>query len=121
MGEDGARTYLNSILEKVDKGTWRPDAKMTVEELLADWLAAKRSAGLRENTTAMYEKVIEGWLVPHVGGLRVGQLSPTRVQQMVEKLRTDGSRLRGALSQRSVQVGPSACSSRRPCGRLRPG
>ncbi len=104
-GTDGARTYLNSILEKVDKDAWRPDAKVIVEELLANWLAARRSDGLRDNTTAMYEKVIEGWLVPHVGGLRVDQLSPTRVQTMVETLRTDGSRLgRGALSQRSVQL-----------------
>lgn len=79
---------------------------MTVGQLLSDWLAAKRSEGLRENTVAMYRNVIDGWLRPHIGGLALDQLTPARAQELVEKLRSDdGSRLhRGALSSHSVQL-----------------
>lgn len=104
--QKAARAHLNDLLGKVQTGEWRPDTKMTVGQLLTDWLAAKRSEGLRDNTTTMYRNVIDGWLVPHVGGLRLEQLTPARAQELVEKLRSgDGSRLnRGALSARSVQL-----------------
>jgi len=100
------RAHLNGILEKVEQGAWRPDTKMTVETLLTNWLAAKRSEGLRPNTVGMYGNVIDGWLLPHLGGLRVEQLSPARAQEMVDALRSkDGSVLgRGALSDWSVQL-----------------
>ena len=101
-----AQKHLNGLLREVDNGVWKPDARITVERLLTDWLAAKRSEGLRPNTTAMYAKVISGWVTPHIGGLRVDQLSPARAQEMVDALRSPaGSTLgRGALSARSVQL-----------------
>ena len=103
---DSAREYLNSVLAEVQRGEWHRDQKLTVKELLTNWLAAKRSEGLRENTTAMYRNVIDGWLVPHIGGLSVEQLTPARAQKLVEALRSPGgSRLnRGALSPRSIQL-----------------
>jgi integrase len=100
-----ARAHLNAVLTKVDRGAWRPDTKMTVAKLLDDWLAAKQSEGLRAGTVDMYRNVITGWVLPHLGGLRLEQLTPARAQEMVESLRSDGSRLgRGALSPRSVQI-----------------
>ncbi|HEX6392975.1 MAG TPA: tyrosine-type recombinase/integrase [Acidimicrobiales bacterium] len=104
--KNDAQRHLNGIIDKVERGEWKPDKKMTVEQLLAEWLAAKRSEGLRENTTAMYGNVIDGWLLPHVGKLKLDQLTPASGQRLVETLKTDdGSRLnRGALSSRSVQL-----------------
>jgi integrase len=101
-----AQSHLNSIMDQVGQGAWRPDTKMTVGKLLADWVAAKSSEGLRPNTVSMYDKVISGWVAPHVGGLRVEQLTPARAQEMVDVLRSSsGSALhRGALSPRSVQL-----------------
>ena len=100
-----ARTHLNTILEKVDQGAWRPDAKISVEQLLTDWLAAKSSEGLRPATMSLYTMAVEAWIVPQVGALDVRQLTPAKAGELVDKLRTDGSRLgRGALSTRSVQI-----------------
>lgn len=103
---DSAREFLNGVLAEVQSGDWRPDARLTVAKLLDDWLAAKTSEGLRAGTTAMYRNVIDGWLVPHIGGLRVEQLSPKTAGELVASLRSPaGSRLgRGALSDRSVQL-----------------
>ena len=101
-----AQAHLVSVLPSAQAGTYRPDGKQTVAEVLAQWHAAKTSEGLRPGTLAMYRNVIDGWLVPHVGGLRMAQLSPTVAAEMVAKLRSpQGSRLgRGRLSDRSVQL-----------------
>ena len=42
-----AQEHLNEVLGKVQAGAWAPDKKITVGELLTEWLAAKRSQGLR--------------------------------------------------------------------------
>jgi site-specific recombinase XerC len=72
--------------------------------LLTEWLAAKRSQGLRATTLAQYQNVIDSWLVHHVGGVQLAKMSPSQAQQLVEVLRAEGSRTGGALSSRSVQL-----------------
>jgi integrase len=100
-----AQEHLNEILGKVQTGNWTPDKRMTVKELLTDWLASKKSEGLAATTLAQYGNVIESWLVPNVGGLELRQLSPAKAQQLADTLRTSGSALkRGGLSARSVQL-----------------
>jgi integrase len=100
-----ARTYLNEILSKVERGTWRPDRRMTVGELLDNWLAAQHSRGLRPGTLDMYANVAGAWVAPHLGGLLLQELTPAKAQTMVDTLRAGGSTLgRGSLSPRSVQL-----------------
>lgn len=101
-----ADAHLASVMPAVQSGTYRRDGALTVTELLTEWLAAKRSEGLKVGTLTMYSDVIDGWLVPNVGGLKVTQLSPKVAGDLVAKLRSPaGSRLgRGALSDRSVQL-----------------
>jgi len=101
-----ADAHLASVMPAVQSGTYRRDEALTVTELLTEWLAAKRSEGLKVGTLTMYSDVIDGWLVPNIGGLKVTQLSPKVAGELVAKLRSPtGSRLgRGALSNRSVQL-----------------
>ncbi len=48
-----ARKHLNSILGQVQDGKWRPDAALTVRQLLLDyWLAAQKARELRPATLA---------------------------------------------------------------------
>jgi integrase len=101
-----ARAHLNSIMAQVGQGAWKPDTKMTMSKLLDDWHSAKVSEGLRPNTATMYRGVLDAWVIPHVGGLPLDQMTPARAQEMVDTLRSPtGSRLgRGQLSPRSVQL-----------------
>jgi len=99
-----AQEHLNEVLGKVQAGGWTPDRRITVAELLAEWLAAKKSQGLRATTLAQYQNVIDSWLVPHIGGVQLSKLSPSGTQQLVEVLRSVGTRSGGALSSRSVQL-----------------
>ena len=95
-----------AYLDAMEETTVKRDDKLTVSRLLDDWLAAKRSEGLRPGTLDMYSNVINGWLLPNVGGLKVLELSPKAAAELVAKLRSPaGSRLgRGPLSDRSVQL-----------------
>jgi integrase len=99
-----AQEHLNDVLGTVQTGAWAPDKKITVCQLLTEWLAAKKSQGLRATTLSQYQNVVDSWLVPHVGAVQLAKLSPSQTQQLVETLRTEGSRTGGALSARSVQL-----------------
>jgi integrase len=99
-----AQAHLNEVLGKVQAQEWTPDRKMTVEQLLGEWLAAKESEGLRPATLAQYSKIIDAWLVPHVGAAQLTKMSPKQAQQLVETLRAGGGRNATPLSSRSVQL-----------------
>ncbi len=103
---DSAREYLNSVVGKVQDGSWRKDSPLTVKELLEDhWLPAQRLRGLRPATLNQYENVVDHWLVPYVGATKVNALRPAAVTAMVQRLRTDkSSRGRIGLSPRSAQI-----------------
>lgn len=101
-----AQEHLNTILGKVSEGSWRPDKPLTVKELLADyWLPAQRSRGLRPSTLDSYYLVVDHWLLPNIGFLRVSALTPKHVTDLVEHLRTARSSTgRQGLSGRSIQL-----------------
>lgn len=100
-----ARAHLNMLLEKVEAGAWRPDARLTVAQLLEQhWLPAKTAEGLRPATATLYRDAIAHWIVPHVGGLDARQLTPAAVGRLVDNLRSSGGRTGQGLSPRSVQI-----------------
>jgi integrase len=101
-----AQRFLITTMSSIQEGTWRPEEKLTVAELLRDhYLPARKAEGLRSATLAQYTSVSEAWIIGHIGGVKVKALTPAMVQALVEKLRTEGSTLgRGGLSPRSVQL-----------------
>ena len=111
-----AREHLNVVLGKVGTGSWNPDRPLTVSQLLTEhWLPAQHSRGLRPNTLSQQTLVVESWIVPNIGGVRVAALTPKHVGEMVETLRTARSSTgRQGLSARSVQLSvavlKAACS-----------
>lgn len=54
-------------------------------------MPAQRSRELRPGTIAQYAAVVDAWVVPHLGGVRVSALTPAQVTKMVETLRTEKS------------------------------
>jgi len=108
-----AKEHLNSIMGKVQEGSWQPDQPITVKELLDDhWLPAQKSRELRPTTIEQYTNVISAWIVPNIGGVKVPALTPATVNGMVETLRTTkSSRGREGLSTRSAQLAVSVLKS----------
>lgn len=105
LTQKAAEGYLNGVVGRVHEGNWCPASKKTVSDLLDDWLAAQENAGRSPGTLAMYRNTANGWIRPHIGAVRVQELSPRVAQKLVETLRSEhGSRLgRGPLSPRSIQ------------------
>jgi integrase len=101
-----ASKHLNSVPPKVDAGTWKPDQPLTVRQLLIEhWLPAQRTRELRTTTLAQYQGVIDHWVVPQLGGLKVAELTPRTVTDYMTALRTEPSAHgRPGLSARSVQL-----------------
>lgn len=99
-----AQHHLNEVIAEVQRGSWVPNSRMTVNQLMADWLASCAARGLRQNTLTLYQNVINGSLLPHIGAVQVLQLTPAKAQHLVETLKAEGRRHgSGGLSDRSVQ------------------
>jgi len=101
-----AQSHLNSVLGRVDDGSWRPDTSMTVKELLEDhWLPSQASKELRGASMAQYRLVVRAWLVPNIGGTPVSALTPKIVSGLVATLKTkESSAGREGLSPRTIQL-----------------
>ncbi|MGD0285114.1 MAG: tyrosine-type recombinase/integrase [Acidimicrobiales bacterium] len=101
-----AQKHLNSIIGDVSAGSWHPDKPLTVRQLFTEhWLPAQRARGLRPSSLASNELVVEKYLVPALGALRVPALTPADIAQLVEHLRTaKSSQGRAGLSSRTVQI-----------------
>ena len=101
-----AQSHLTNVLDKVAEHTYTKDTQLSVEALLElHWLPAMESRGLRPATLAQYRHVVDAWLVPQIGALKVPALTPADVTKMAGKLRTTKSaRGRKGLSPRSVQL-----------------
>jgi integrase len=104
MGD--ANGHLNNVLGRVQDGSWTPDRPLTVRELLEEhWLPAQRTRGLRPATLDQYGHVVEDWIVPHIGALRVAGLKPASVTKLADLLATQTSAAgKDGLSMRSVQI-----------------
>lgn len=93
-----AERWLKAELRRKEEGT-SPDPtrrRMTVAELLAEWLAVRRNGGgLARNTAAEYHRIIRLRLVPHLGRRKLDALRPGHVTDMLEALRQPGANHRG--------------------------
>lgn len=114
--EDGSRKYalkrgyptrkaaadaLREKVSSVQRGEHVTPNKVTVEEHFTQWLGALRK---EPSTIASYRKNVRLHVVPHIGSLRLEQLTGTRLTKLYRHLETagraDGT---GGLSPRTVR------------------
>jgi integrase len=97
----GAGEALREQLGKVDRGTHVAPNKVTVGEHMATWLDGLRK---EPSTVASYRKNVRLHVEPHIGALRLEQLTGTRLTKLYHQLeqsgRVDG---KGGLSARTVR------------------
>lgn len=75
-----AERRLSAWLAEIERGTAvRPD-RMTVAELLEQWLTSVAAHQVRETTVAGYRHAIEHHIVPELGSIPVQRLTAARVQ-----------------------------------------
>ncbi len=93
-----AARELTRLKRERDAGTYTDARGITVGSYLSGWLARKVAAQeLRPTTARSYRQHLDGYLVPHLGRLPLGDLRVGHVDQML-----DGIRKANATSTRTV-------------------
>jgi integrase len=92
---------LREQLANIDRGTFVAPNRVTVGEHFATWLDGLRK---EPSTVASYRKNVRLHVIPHVGSLRLEQLTGTRLTKLYHQLETSG-RVdgKGGLSARTVR------------------
>lgn len=100
--EKAAQAALTAVLHSVNTHEYRHDDRQTVGAYLRGWIDAKEANGLIRRSTAMgYRSHIEQDIIPAIGAVRLGELRPSRVEQMLKDLQADG---RGATVTRRIHA-----------------
>lgn len=85
-----AQEWLNTINGQIKKGLTYSSAKTTVEELLTDWLKIKETKR-RSNTIESYRRLIRLYILPHLGKLKLQDLTAARIQKFYMELSAAGT------------------------------
>lgn len=88
---DDAEKALNALLGRVNEGSYTHDDGQTLKTWLATWLEHKERAGLRQTTLRAYRGHVDGYLVPHLGRIRLRDLRHGHVERLLATLE-DGKR-----------------------------
>jgi integrase len=98
-----AEEALAKIIGDLNAGTYAAPSKRTVAEYLVDeWLPGMRHQ-VRPSTWSSYEMNLRTHVVPHVGGMRLRDLTGVRLNALYGVLVENGRRDGQGLSPRSVR------------------
>lgn len=102
-----AERWLQTETQRSREGRPTLPSKMTVAELLDEWLAVRKPS-LEPNTYNEYVRYAEQRIKPHLGKHKVKDLRPSHVVRMFTALRQPGANRRGkdstkGLSETSLQ------------------
>jgi integrase len=94
---------LNDALSRVRAGTFSVEgSRTTVKQFAADWLAAVEPT-VRPSTFASYRMVIEKYVVPRLGRLKLSALTAGHLSRFYNELGATGSKTGGPLSPTTVR------------------
>ena len=81
---------LRSLQRTIDDGLPVIDERQTVEHYLNWWLAEVLPGSVKDSTADGYRWILERYVVPSIGRVRLAQLAPAQVQSMLRELEKRG-------------------------------
>jgi integrase len=78
-----AQTWLSTRRADITRETWLPEATkgaLTVAQLAGRWLALPRARPLKPRTVAHYRALLDRFILPSLGGVKVRALTPEMVE-----------------------------------------
>jgi len=96
-----AQVALNEALAEHQHGAYVAPSKMTLNEFVATWLDAVKPE-LAETGWANYRSLMQKYVLPRIGQVRLVDLTPQRIQALYGELLERGKRDGSPLSARSV-------------------
>lgn len=97
-----AETALADLVTQIRTGVFTDDKGATVSEWLDTWLARKEKNGLRPATVKIYRQHIDDYLKPSLGTLRLRDIRPGHVADLLDKLQAGSGKAGKALSPNTV-------------------
>jgi integrase len=85
-----ATRYLNDQLARIDGGSYSEPSKLTLRDYLeTEWFPSVE-ATLRPLSLRRYRSTVKHHIVPHIGGIRLQQLSAGHLNGLYRRLEQDG-------------------------------
>ena len=84
------RDKLRPLQRTVDAGSLPAPANLTVGRYLEDWLTHFLPGTVSPRTEVIYRNAVDRYLTPTVGSVKLHQLSPTHVSEMLSTLEAQG-------------------------------
>lgn len=81
-----AETYLSKTQTQISSGTFVEPSSLTIDEYLDKWLEAAARPRLSERTFADYSEVLERYVRPKLGSIRLSQLRPLEIQALYSEM-----------------------------------
>lgn len=85
-----AQEALNSMLHAGDLGTLTEPTKTTLGEYLDEWLETAATPRVRSRTLDGYKYLVEKYIKPELGSLRLHKVSPLDIQKLYTSLLAKG-------------------------------
>ena len=82
-----AQRRLTELLASLDKGVYTPPGKLTLADLLNQWLNGYVKSKCSQRTQDGYQMTIERHLIPVLGHIQLKQLTPQAIQAYYGKAR----------------------------------
>ena len=83
-----ARRELRRLLSTLDRGMDLPDDRLLVRDWFDRWMREVIASQRRQRTKERYQAVIDQYIVPAVGHIRLAKLSPSHIQALESELLT---------------------------------
>ena len=85
-----AQRILTEKLNELNKGTYIEPSKLTVDELLDQWLEVYVTPSLAPYTVRGYKTNIDKYIRPKIGEVPAQKLVPMQIQEIYKGMQTDG-------------------------------
>jgi integrase len=99
-----AQRRLAELMLNIEQGIYTKHPKtLTVAVWLKQWLDSYVESNLAPKTRESYTNELNNYVIPRIGGIRLGELRPHHIQDYIAKALSEGRKLRsGGLSNRTV-------------------
>jgi integrase len=93
---------IHEVHKVLDKSLSLPDERTTVAAFLQWWVTEVLPGSVKDSTADGYRWVIDRYLIPHIGRVRLAQLRPEHVHSMLKALEGQGLSPRTCRQARTI-------------------
>lgn len=90
LNKQEARDHLAEIRAQIRRGTYIDPDSATVGTFLAEWLKGAAAGSVRPNTLETNQRACDDHIIPALGRIAMGKLTPMHIQEFVNNLTTKG-------------------------------